>query len=41
MPNEASAALHKKLGFERVATFRQVGFKHQKWVDVAYWQIVL
>jgi L-amino acid N-acyltransferase YncA len=41
LPNEASAALHEKLGFERVATFRQVGFKHQKWVDVAYWHIVL
>ena len=41
LPNEASVALHEKLGFERVATFRQVGFKHQKWVDVAYWQIVL
>jgi L-amino acid N-acyltransferase YncA len=41
LPNEASVALHEKLGFERVATFRQVGFKHQKWVDVAYWQIML
>lgn len=40
LPNEASVALHEKLGFERVATFRQVGFKHQKWVDVAYWQIL-
>ena len=41
LPNEASAALHEKLGFEHVATFRQVGFKHGKWIDVAYWQIVL
>lgn len=41
LPNEASVALHEKLGFERVATFRQVGFKHEKWVDVAYWQILL
>lgn len=41
LPNEASVALHEKLGFERVATFRQVGFKHDRWVDVAYWQIVL
>src|SRR5450432_3308156 len=23
------------------ATFRQVGFKHNRWVDVAYWQLVL
>jgi L-amino acid N-acyltransferase YncA len=41
LPNEASIALHEKLGFEHVATFRQVGFKHGKWVDVAYWQLVL
>lgn len=41
LPNEASAALHEKLGFERVATFRQVGFKHGRWVDVAYWQLIL
>jgi L-amino acid N-acyltransferase YncA len=41
LPNEASVALHEKLGFERVATFRQVGFKHDRWVDVGYWQLVL
>jgi L-amino acid N-acyltransferase YncA len=41
VPNEASAALHEKLGFEHVATFHQVGFKHGRWVDVAYWQLVL
>jgi L-amino acid N-acyltransferase YncA len=40
LPNDASVALHEKLGFERVATFHQVGFKHHRWVDVAYWQIV-
>lgn len=41
LPNDASVALHEKLGFERVATFRQVGFKHNRWIDVAYWQLVL
>lgn len=41
LPNEASIALHEKLGFEHVATFRQVGFKHDKWLDVAYWQLLL
>ena len=41
LPNEASVALHEKLGFDRVATFREVGFKHGRWVDVAYWQLVL
>ena len=41
LPNEASVALHEKLGFDHVATFREVGFKHGRWVDVAYWQLVL
>ena len=41
LPNDASVALHEGLGFEHVATFRQVGFKHDRWVDVAYWQKVL
>src|SRR5688572_30172248 len=41
LPNEASVALHEKLGFERVGTFREVGFKHGRWVDVAYWQLLL
>ena len=41
LPNPASEALHQRLGFQRVATFHQVGFKHGKWVDVAYWQRIL
>ena len=41
LPNPASVALHEKLGFSQVATFREVGFKHGRWVDVAYWEIVL
>ena len=41
LPNDASIALHEKLGFERVATFRQVGFKHNRWVDVTYLQLIL
>jgi len=41
LPNAASVALHETLGFEHVATFREVGFKHGRWVDVAYWQLVL
>lgn len=41
MPNPASAALHEKLGFSRVADFRQVGFKFERWIDVAYWELIL
>jgi len=41
LPNPASVALHEKLGFAHVGTFREVGFKQGRWVDVAYWQLVL
>jgi phosphinothricin acetyltransferase len=41
LPNPASVALHEKLGFEKVAQFRQVGFKFGRWIDVAYWELVL
>lgn len=36
-----SMALQESLGFDRVACFRQVGHKFGRWLDVAYYQIVL
>jgi phosphinothricin acetyltransferase len=41
LPNEASIALHERFGFEKVAHFKQVGFKFGEWRDVAYWQLML
>lgn len=41
LPNDASVALHEKLGFEKVGQFREVGFKFDRWVDVGYWQLTL
>jgi phosphinothricin acetyltransferase len=41
LPNPASAALHEKLGFSKVAEFREVGFKFGRWIDVAYWELML
>jgi L-amino acid N-acyltransferase YncA len=41
LPNAASVALHEKLGFSKVAEFSEIGRKHGKWVNVAYWQLVL
>jgi L-amino acid N-acyltransferase YncA len=41
LPNEASIALHEKMGFEKVAHYSEVGFKFQRWIDVGYWQINL
>jgi phosphinothricin acetyltransferase len=41
LPNPASVALHEKLGFTQVAEFRQVGYEFGRWIDVAYWELVL
>lgn len=41
LPNPVSAALHEKLGFTRIAELREVGFKFGRWIDVAYWQLML
>ncbi|WIG56810.1 MAG: hypothetical protein OJF61_002598 [Rhodanobacteraceae bacterium] len=40
-PNPASVALHEKLGFTKVAHFRENGFKFGHWIDVGYWQLLL
>jgi phosphinothricin acetyltransferase len=37
----ASLALQESLGFERVACFRQVGYKFGRWLDVVYMQYFL
>ena len=41
LPNDASVRLHEKFGFEKCAHFREVGFKFNRWIDVAYWQLML
>ena len=41
LPNDASIALHKKFGFEKVAHFKEVGYKFGKWVDVGYWELII
>ena len=38
MPNDASEGLHRALGFEVVGTFRDVGFKQDRWCDVRWFQ---
>lgn len=38
LPNEASVALHEKLGFTLSGVERGVGFKFGQWVDVGRWQ---
>lgn len=41
LPNEASIALHRVLGFEPVGTYREVGWKLGGWRDVAWFQRLL
>jgi phosphinothricin acetyltransferase len=41
LPNERSVALHEKFGFGKIAVFREVGFKHGRWLDVGYWELLL
>jgi L-amino acid N-acyltransferase YncA len=39
--NAASLALHRSLGFEDVARFREVGFKFGRWLDLCFLQKML
>jgi phosphinothricin acetyltransferase len=41
LPNPASIAMHRRLGFHEVARFREVGRKFNRWIDVAFWQLML
>jgi L-amino acid N-acyltransferase YncA len=41
LPNDASAGLHRAMGFEPVGTYRRIGFKHGTWHDVAWTQRIL
>lgn len=38
LPNEASVALHRQLGFEPIGIFKAVGRKFDAWQDVAWFQ---
>lgn len=38
VPNDASTGLHKKMGFVEAGYFKEVGYKFDQWIDVAYYQ---
>ncbi|MEP6902957.1 MAG: N-acetyltransferase family protein [Actinomycetota bacterium] len=40
LPNDPSVKFHQKLGFSKVAHFREVGYKLGRWVDVGYWELI-
>jgi L-amino acid N-acyltransferase YncA len=37
LPNPASVRLHEAFGMKLIGTFPRIGFKHGRWIDVAYW----
>ena len=39
--NMSSVTFHRKFGFEVVGTFKEVGFKFDKWLDVVFMQLML
>lgn len=38
LPNPASVALHERLGFRQVGTYHEVGYKFDKYWDVAWFE---
>lgn len=41
LPNEASLALHRSIGFEPIGVYRAIGWKAGAWWDVSWWQLRL
>jgi L-amino acid N-acyltransferase YncA len=41
LPNPASIALHEACGFEHLGTMREVGWKFDRWLDTAWFQLTL
>lgn len=41
LPNPASVALHEGIGMRRIGVYERVGWKHGRWVDVAWFGLRL
>jgi len=41
LPDDASVALHERLGFTKVAHFHEIGQRLGRWVDVGHWELLL
>jgi len=39
--NTDSVAFHQKLGFVHAGTVKQAGFKFERWLDLAFYQLIL
>ncbi len=40
LPNEAGIRFHERLGFSKVAHFKEIGYKLGRWVDVGFWELI-
>ncbi len=38
LPNDASVALHRRVGFRDVGVYHEVGYKFGRWLDVMWWE---
>jgi phosphinothricin acetyltransferase len=41
LPNDASVALHERVGMRKVGQLLAVGYKFGRWIDIGYWQLML
>ena len=41
LPNDASIALHRRVGFSLIGTYPNVGYKHGQWRDTQWWHCPL
>ena len=41
LPNDASIAFHRALGFTDVGVFHRGGWKFGRWHDISWWEIAL
>jgi L-amino acid N-acyltransferase YncA len=41
LPNDASVRLHESFGFTHTGTLREVGRKFDRWIDTAFYQLLL
>lgn len=39
--NQGSVEFHRKFGFEEVGTFKEVGYKFNRWLNVTFMQLLL
>lgn len=39
--NHASVAMHKSCGFKMVGTLKNMGWKHEQWLDTVYMQLAM